>query len=36
MTQPAKTQLNKFKESACELETNDDEKRFDERGVRSW
>lgn len=26
-----KTQLDKFKEAARELETDDDEKRFDER-----
>jgi len=31
MTQPAKSQLDKFKEAARELETDDDEKRFDER-----
>jgi len=27
----SKTQLDKFKEAARELETDDDEKRFDER-----
>lgn len=30
MTEP-KTQLDKFKEAARELETDDDEARFDER-----
>ena len=30
MTEP-KTQLDKFKQAARELETDDDEKRFDER-----
>jgi hypothetical protein len=33
MTEP-KSQLDKFKEAARELETDDDEKRFDERVKR--
>ena len=31
MTDEPKTQLDKFKEAARDLETDDDEKRFDER-----
>jgi len=31
MTQPAKTQLDKFKEAARELETDDDPERFKQR-----
>ena len=31
MKKPAQTQLEKFKQAARELETDDDEARFDER-----
>ncbi|UZK67157.1 hypothetical protein [Sphingomonas sp. M1-B02] len=31
MENPEKTQLDKFKQAARELETDDDEQRFDER-----
>lgn len=31
MTDDIKSQLNKFKEAARQLETDDDEKRFEER-----
>lgn len=31
MTTPDKSQLDKFKEAARQLETDDDEARFDER-----
>jgi hypothetical protein len=31
MTQAEKTQLDKFKEAACDLETDDDPERFKER-----
>ena len=31
MTDTPQTQLDKFKQAARELETDDDEKRFDER-----
>jgi hypothetical protein len=31
MAQPKQTQLDKFKQAARELETDDDPKRFDER-----
>lgn len=31
MTEPAKAQLEKFQETARDLETDDDESRFDER-----
>jgi hypothetical protein len=31
MTKPKQTQLDKFKQAARELETDDDEKNFDEK-----
>lgn len=31
MSEPEQTQLDKFKEAARQLETDDDEARFDER-----
>lgn len=31
MTEPTKAQIDKFKEAARDLETDDDEARFDER-----
>lgn len=31
MTAAKQSQLDKFKEAACQLETDDDDERFDER-----